>query len=213
MLHIEPERGKRLRHGWLALPFALALTAYACGASSPTAPTTTTATTSTLNVLLKDSPFSDAKALLITFSNVSAHLTGADFITLPFTGGASSRTCDLKKLTTAQDVFGTGPLPIGHYTQLRLVVASATIYFDNPSSGPACAASMAAPAGLSAAVDIPSGEVKLNREFDLTSTTATTILVDFDGDQSVNATGNGHYMMTPVIAIVSVSSAGMFSIK
>lgn len=207
-----------MRHAWLALPFALALTWSACAGSSssssqtapttnsPTAPTPTPvpATTSMLNVSLTDSPFSDAKALLVTFSDVSAHRAGADFMTLPFVGSASSRTCDLKKLTTAQDVLGTGPLPTGHYTQLRLVVASAAIYFENPSSGPACAASMAAPAGRSVAVDIPSGELRLNREFDLTSTNATTILLDFDGDQSVRETGNGRYMMAPVIAVVSV---------
>lgn len=195
-----------MRYACRALPFVLALTVTACGGasstSSPTAPTP--ATTATLNVSLTDSPFSDGKALLVTFSDVSAHRSGADFMTLPFVGGASSRTCDLKKLTTAQDVLGTGPLPAGHYTQLRLVVASAAIYFDSPSSGPACAASVAAPAGRSAAVDIPSGELKLNREFDLTSTNATTILLDFDGDKSVKETGNGRYMMTPVITIVSV---------
>jgi Domain of unknown function (DUF4382) len=214
-----------VRHAWLALPFAFAFSWSACGAAnpggSPTAPTTNAtpaptpvaATTSMLTVSVKDSPFSDAKALLITFSDVSAHLTGADFIPLPFSGTVSSRTCDLKKLTTAQDILGVGPLPVGHYTQLRLVVASATIYFDNPSSGPACAASMAVPEGRSAAVDIPSGEVKLNREFDLTSTTATTILVDFDGDKSVNQTGNGRYMMTPVIAVVSVTSTVASSIR
>jgi hypothetical protein len=28
--------------------------------------------------------------------------------------------------------------------------------------------------------------------------------VDFDGDKSVNQTGNGRYMMSPVIAVVSV---------
>lgn len=206
-----------LRHAWLAFPFALALTWWACGGSSsstsasapstsPTAPTPAPApaTTSTLNVWLTDSPFNDAKALLVRFSEVSAHRAGADFITLPFANSASSRTCDLKKLTTAQDVLGTGPLPTGHYTELRLVVASAAIYFDNPSSGPACAASIVAPGGHSAAVDIPSGELRLNREFDLSSTTATMILLDFDGDQSVRETGNGRYMMTPVIAVVSV---------
>jgi hypothetical protein len=53
-------------------------------------------------------------------------------------------------------------------------------------------------------VDVPSGVVRLNREFDLTSTTATTILLDFDGDKSVHMTGNGKYMMTPVIGVVSV---------
>jgi hypothetical protein len=199
MLYARP-----LRHVSLALPLALGLAAAACGGTSPTAPTTTA---STLTVSMKDSPFSDAKALLVTFSIVSAHLSGGDFITLPFVGGVSSRTCDLKKLTTAQDILGVGPLPLGHYTELRLVVSSSTIYFDNPSSATPCAASIAAPAGLSAPVTIPSGEVKLNSPFDLTSTSGAAILLDFDGDQSVKQTGNGSYMMTPVIGVVSVTSA------
>jgi hypothetical protein len=176
------------------------VTTIACGKAA----TSPSASPSTLNVILKDSPFSDAKALLVTFSTVSAHITGGDFVTLPFSGGATSRTCDLKKLTTATDVLGTGTMTTGHYTQLRLVVSSTTLYFDNASSGTACAPTVNAPAGQSAAVTIPSGEVILNREFDVTSSGATTITLDFDGDQSVKATGNGQYIMTPVITIVSV---------
>ncbi|MBI3403693.1 MAG: DUF4382 domain-containing protein [Acidobacteria bacterium] len=64
--------------------------------------------------MLKDSPYSDVKALLVTFSEVSAHASGGDFKTLAFTGGGTTRTCDLKKLTTGQDVLGTGPLAAGH---------------------------------------------------------------------------------------------------
>ncbi len=154
-------------------------------------------------VMLRDSPFSDAKAVLVTFSEVSAHKSGADFFTVPLAGGVSSRTCDLKKLVGAQDVLGTGALPEGHYTQIRIVVSSATIYFDTVSSGPACAASIPAPSGRSAPVDVPSGEIKLNREFDLTSAT-TTITLDFDGDKSILETGNGKYKLQPVIAVVSV---------
>jgi len=160
--------------------------------------------------MLKDSPFSDAKALLVTFTEVNVHASGGDWITVPFATGAS-RTCDLKKLETAQDILGVGSLPAGHYTQLRLVVSSAAIYFQNASSGPACAPTMTAPAGTNAPVEIPSGEVKLNREFDLASGGGTMILLDFDGDSSVRQTGNGNgqgggrYMMTPVIGIVSVN--------
>jgi hypothetical protein len=155
--------------------------------------------------MLKDSPFSDAKALLVTFSEVSAHVSGSGgFTPLPFSGGATTRTCDLKKLSTAQDVLGAGTLAAGHYTQIRLVVTSAALYFDNASAGAACAASIAAPAGRSAEVGVSSGDIKLNREFDVTSAGATTILVDFDGDQSVRLQGNGQYSMSPVISIVSV---------
>ena len=185
----------------LAVAAALATT-YACGGS----PTEPSGSGSRLTVMLKDSPFSDAKSLLVTFSDVSAHRadqTEGTWTKLPFADGATARSCDLKKLQTAQDVLGTGPLAAGHYTQIRLVVSSSSVYFDNAAAGAACAASIAAPAGRSAPMEIPSGEVKLNREFDITSAT-TTMLLDFDGDKSVRETGNGRYMMSPVIGVVSV---------
>src|ERR1044071_2717124 len=105
--------------------FAFAVIACSNSTTSPTTSTPTPsgsgtmppATTATLKVMLKDGPFVGAKALLVTFSEISAHVSGGDFASLPFVGGASSRTCDLEKLTTAQDVLGTGPLPVGHYTQ------------------------------------------------------------------------------------------------
>ena len=54
-------------------------------------------------------------------------------------------------------------------------------------------------------LDIPSGEVKLNREFDVTSSSSMTMLLDFDGNQSIHQTGNGRYMMSPVVTILSVN--------
>ncbi|PYR67050.1 MAG: hypothetical protein DMF88_14150 [Acidobacteria bacterium] len=177
--------------------------AMSIGCGSDTSPS---GTTGTMRMMLKDSPFTDAKSLLVTFSEVDAHKSDAtegSWSKLPFASG-TTRTCDLKKLQTAQDVLGTGPLATGHYTQLRLVVQSAVIYFDNAPTGDACAATVTAPAGRSANVTIPSGEVKLNREFDVSSGTTTTMLLDFDGDKSVRETGNGQYMMSPVITVVSV---------
>jgi hypothetical protein len=138
------------------------------------------------------------------FYATPTHRSGGEFQRVPFADSATSRTCDLKKLNGAQDVLGTGALTAGHYTQLRLVISTATLYFDNAAAGSACAATIAAPAGRSAPVEVPSAEVRLNREFDLTTSTATTILLDFDGDRSVRETGNGRYMMSPVIAVVSV---------
>jgi hypothetical protein len=188
---------RRIRPWWLLA--GLAIISMACSGSS-----TSPSSASVFHMMIKDAPFSDAKALLVTFSEVSAHASGGDWKALPFSGGATTRTCDLKKLETSQDILGTGPMAPGHYTQVRLVVTSAAIYFDNPSSGSACAATIAAPAGRNFTVDIPSGEVKLNREFDVPEAGATTMLVDFKGDQSVNLTGSGTYKMSPVIAVVSV---------
>ena len=182
-----------------------AVASYACG-SNPASPSGA----GTLTLMITDSPYSDAKAVLVTFSEVSAHLSSSSEsdgrTSLKFAADATSRTCDLKKLEHAQDVLGVGALPPGHYTMVRLVVSSATIYFDNalPADARACAATVTPPAGRRATLTIPSGEVKLNREFDVAASGATTMLLDFDGERSIHETGNGSFRMTPVVGVVSV---------
>src|SRR5260221_13462622 len=113
-----------MRRRMAGLMIAL-LVSGACGSSpSTTAPSSSSSvpstspspnpanpvTTSSLTLMLKDSPFSDARALLVTFSQVNVHASGGDWVTVPFAAGAASRTCDLKKLETAQDVLGVGSL-------------------------------------------------------------------------------------------------------
>jgi len=154
----------------------------------------------TLRMMLKDGPFSDAKALLVTFSEVDVHKS--DTVDDAWIKIAGEKTCDLKRLETAQTVLGSQPLDSGHYTQVRLVVTSAVVYFDGESTGDACAA--VAPAGAKANVTIPSGEVKLIRGFDVPEGDTKTMLLDFDGDKSVHMTSSGQYMMSPVISVVSV---------
>jgi hypothetical protein len=162
----------------------------------------------TLNLRITDAPFDDARALLVTFSEVSAHRADSaedSWSRLPFADGGAARTCDLKKLQNAnEDILGVCTLTAGHYTQVRLVVSGATLYFDNESAGPACAPAIVAPAGASASLAIPSGVVRLNRQFTIPEGGATTMLLDFDGGRSVHQTGNGTYRMTPVIGVVSV---------
>jgi hypothetical protein len=182
------------------LVFVIAFGTSACG-DSPSSPSEGSAM---FNLRITDSPFSDARAVLVTFSEVTAHRSESSWSSVPFAAGATSRTCDLKKLENSEDVLGTGPLPAGDYTQVRLVVQSARLFFDNPSVGPACATTIAAPAGRMADLRIPSGEVKLNRGFKLESESMTTMLLDFDGDRSIHQTGSGTYMMNPVIGIVRV---------
>ena len=179
-----------------------AATAIACGGESVMSPSGT----GRLSLMIKDSPYSDAKALLVTFSEVTAHRSGeGGFTKLPFgETTATSRTCDLKKLVDHQDVLGVGALPEGQYTMVRLVVSSATLYFENPSEGPACSNVITPPLGRSANLEIPSGEVRLNRPFDVGEGATMTMLIDFDGDKSVTEMGNGRFRMTPVIGVVSV---------
>jgi len=194
-----------MRHAMALIVAAGIAATAACGDSSPSSPS---AGSGTLNVRLTDAPFDDARAVLVTFSEVSAHLADAaenSWSTLPFADGGSTRTCDLKKLQGArEDVLGVGQLTAGHYTQIRLTVASARLYFDAASAGPACAPAITAPAGSNATVEVSSGQLRLNRQFTIPEGGATTMLLDFDGGASIHETGNGRFRMTPVIAVVSV---------
>lgn len=183
----------------------LLLMTIACGGSTPTSPSDGggSGAAGSLNLRITDSPYGSAKAVLVTFSEVAAHRNG-DWTRLPFPSG-SSRTCDLKKLqNNAQDLLGGGTISPGAYTMVRLVVQSAKIFFDNSAVSPTpCAASIPEPAGASAALNIPSGEVRLNGSFNLTSSAATNVLLDFDGESSIIQNGS-NYTMQPVVRIVSI---------
>ena len=228
----------RMPRSWIIIAVvSVSAAAIGCGGSgdNPAGPSQTTssggggtqsggaapASTGTLTVGIKDTPFSDAKAVLVTFKEVSVHRAETGWETVAFAGGAAARTCDLKQLEAATDVLGVAALPAGHYTQIRLQVESAALYFENAASAGPCASTIAAPAGTSAALKIPSGTVKLNRQFTVPSGGATTMLLDFDGDRSIKQTGGGNgngngngnggsgastasYSMSPVITVVSV---------
>lgn len=160
-----------------------------------------------LRVEMHDDPFDDAEAVLVTFSEVSAHTSGTGgFERLPFADGGTTRTCDLKKLEDGHDEpLGVGSLPEGHYTQLRLVIVDARLYLDNKTSPPACAANHPVPGGRSRPVQVPSGEVRLDPEFDVKEGATTTITLDFDGEKSFHSTNTaGVFILRPVIRVVSV---------
>ena len=191
------------------LAVVAAVSAFACGGSDTTV--SPSGAGGTLRLMIKDTPYSEAAAMLVTFSEVTAHRSGeGGFSPLPFAADAggvvpTTRTCDLKQLVNTDDVLGVGALPEGHYTQLRVVVTSAVLYSTATPAGTKCAATIPPPGAVIATLEIPNGEVKLVRSFDVAAAPAvTTMLIDFDGDRSVVAMGNGRIRMTPVIGVVSV---------
>src|SRR5258708_9324754 len=102
------------RGRWHFLWSVLTATALAaCGSSTPTGPSGGGAAGPTASggatVMLQDSPFSDAKAVLVTFSEVSVHLSGGDFVKLPFASGGAPRTCGLQTPLRGQHVVGDAP--------------------------------------------------------------------------------------------------------
>ena len=190
-----------------ALTLALLIASLTCASCGDSVVSPSETGTGTLGVFLRDSPFSDAKALLVTFSDVTVHRPGeAEPARIPFSDATSiMRTCDLKRLQDEPELLGVGALPAGHYTQLRVVIAGAALYFDNASTGEDCDRIIQAPAGRRSVVDVPAGEVRINQEFDIIAGTNAVIVLDLDGEQSIIDMGNGRYQMTPVMSVVSVN--------
>src|SRR5262245_32518394 len=187
-------------------PIVLALTVgiatSACG--SGTGPSGS----GTLRMTLKDSPFSDAMALVVTFTDVSVHLSDTPDGTWT-TVTTGPRACDLKRLVTAQDVLGTATITAGHYTQIRLLLASAVMSYTQATSGDTCAASFNLTNPVN--VTIPSGEVKLNRGFDISPNSTTSILLDVAGGRAMRELGKVLYSMASAINIVTVAQYGFGS--
>ena len=172
-----------------------------------------------VTVMMTDSPFQDASAVLVAVSEVSVHRTGGSWEPLALEGGRV--TCDLKLLEGPMDVLGEVLLEPGAYTQIRLTVDTATIYFGDaqgPGGADACVATaeVVEPEAPSAEVLVPSGIIRLNRPFTVPEGGEVVILLDFDGDASIRKVGNPNaaceldegatcvYQMTPVISVVSV---------
>lgn len=186
-----------------ALACVAALGSYGCGDSS----TGPSGGSGTLNMRITDSPYSDAKAVLVKIKELSVHREDAPWETVAFPGGVTTWVCDLKKLEGPTDVLGGSVVPAGHYTQIRFVVDTATLYSEPSGATTPCAADIPAPTtGTSSPVEIPSGEVKINRGFDVATDGTTTVTLDFDGDKSIqiHETGNGRFIMRPVITVKSV---------
>lgn len=184
----------KFRFLWAGAAAALLALAIGCGGS----PTSATAQ-GNFRVMLTDSPFADAKAVLVTFSDLSIHSSGGGWTPVVTT----TTTCDLKQLQNAQTLLGSATLQPGHYTQIRVTVATAALSLTTAAPPPACVSVSPTLPG-SQSIDVPSGQLIINREFDIPSGSTVTLTLDFKGDQSIIQTGNGAYKMTPVIAAVSV---------
>ena len=76
----------------------------------------------------------------------------------------------------------------GKYTQVRLVITSVAVAIAD---------------GEPQEAELPSSELKLIHPFDVVAGETTTILVDFDAEESVNITGSGKIIVNPVVKLMT----------
>ncbi len=139
-------------------------------------------------IMLTDEPIPDATAIMVDISSISVHATGGAFQTV-MTG---PQTVNLLRLQGEELQIANTELAQGSYTEIRLEVTSGNIVIG----------------GETFEMTVPSSEVKIPVQFEVTSSGATRILLDFDAAESiqvVHAGQSGGYILRPVIKVMSVT--------
>jgi hypothetical protein len=144
----------------------------------------------------------EATNLWVTFTEVLVHKSGGGWISLPLTGDLPSDTIDLLQFIDGNTTEIVPPvlLEYGKYTQIRLVIESATIRFNNDDN-------------KKYPVEIPPQHLKTDKNFifDVDQPAAADIVIDFDLSKSLVVTDDGSgtlsYKLKPVLHIVDASEA------
>jgi hypothetical protein len=153
--------------------------------------------TGTLSVRLTDAP-GDYEKVNITFSEVSAHIDG-DWVTVR----NEPLTVDLLEWNNGKSlVLGTAEVPAGKYTQIRLIIDDANVVYK----------------GQTRSVTVPSGAqsgLKLLANFDVLVGSTYEMVVDFDAQRSIVATGprenpNG-FLLKPTVRVAPLAISGSIS--
>ena len=125
---------------------------------------------------------------LITISFVEVHIaaggnnSSAEWVTVI----NETQQFDLIMLENVTDILGSQTLEIGIYTQIRLHIDEALVTIDNVQYN----------------LEIPSKTVKLVHQFIIEPEDTTTLILDFDIQDSVHKTGSDKYILQPTIQVI-----------
>jgi len=167
------------------------------------------ATMGTLGVSMTDAPACGFDAVNVTVNKVRVHQSasasdldgGWTDITL-----SPAKKINLLNLTNGVlETLGQTPLAPGHYSQLRLVLDA------NAGAG---LANSVIPTGSSAEQTLVTpgatqSGIKLVNEFDVVAGQRVDLVLDFDACKSVHTTGNGKYMLKPVVKVIPTAINGI----
>ncbi len=127
----------------------------------------------------------------MTIDNVQAHSATQGWVTL----SSQSRTVDLMQLKTSgnQALVADTQVAAGTYDQIRMQVSRVSVT-DAQGTHEA---------------KLPSGELKIVATTVVNANSTSIAKFDFIADQSLHITGNGRYIMAPVIKIETRSDANV----
>lgn len=182
-----------------ATVLTLGLTLAACSPGENPDPQTT----GQAKVVLTDAPASEAESLMVTFGRIELIPAGgddADRVVIAEEGG-SFDVLTLRNGTLAD--LGVADVPVGAYSQVRVIVDDATIDFDDGNDPYDVFVPSGAQTGLKISMDPP-----LVVEEGSTS----TAILDFDADRAVVETppgGNDYNLVPTGIRAVAQAETGV----
>ncbi len=147
--------------------------------------------TGKLTVMVKDPPPPDMAHIWVDVSGLEVHKAGGNWTTI----AVDMEPFDLKSIIDIPAFLADNIVEAGIYTQIRLEVVSVNIEVGSQEPYEVHEAR------------IPSGNIKLVGAFEVREGEETQVTIDFNGEKSVNVTGNGQYMFKPVVKLLVPESA------
>jgi hypothetical protein len=198
------------RFSLLATTAIAAATLVACGGGGDSGSASTPAATmGTLAVSMTDAPACGFDQVNVTVNKVrvnqSATASDTDGGWTDITLSPAKKINLLNLTNGVLEALGQATLAPGHYTQLRLVLDANT---GNSLANSVVATGSTTEVSLTTPSAIQSG-IKLNNEFDVAAGQKADLVLDFNACKSVVTTGNGKYLLKPVIKVVPTAVNGI----
>jgi hypothetical protein len=149
---------------------------------------------------LTDAPAEEAESIFVTVDLISVHKEGGNFYTV----SEVEQQFDLKALEGQLKIILTTPLESGNYTQIRMRFVQGMDAEGNYKSRIVFS-------GLPYPLDVPSDEIKIPVEFEITGDETTEITLDFDAAESIHIVQkpkkDDTYILRPVIQVVNMQNS------
>jgi|SRR3989344_7984334 len=128
-------------------------------------------------------------SVMVTVDSVKVHSTAEGWVTV----SSEQKTFDLLKLKAegSQELLADVKLKEGTYQQVRLDISKVVVVDDKGEHE----------------AKLPSGELKIVGDLVVNANSTSTASFDFIADESLHLTGNGEYILAPVVKLETKEDA------